>query len=138
MDEQAQKRLISKWISQNIKVEKKMFLNARQGNIKDDYFFEKNVGHGGFGVVYRAKNRLTMKRVAIKAIQKFKITDYNAFIKEYQILSRVDHPNIINVQEIWEWDKMLFIVTDYCYGGDLLEYLLERDRFEENETHVIM
>ena len=79
-----------------------------------------------------------MKRVAIKAIQKFKITDYNAFIKEYQILSRVDHPNIINVQEIWEWDKMLFIVTDYCYGGDLFEYLLERDRFEENETHVIM
>jgi calcium-dependent protein kinase len=50
----------------------------------------------------------------------------------------VDHPNIINVQEIWEWDKMLFIVTDYCYGGDLFEYLLERDSFEENETNVIM
>lgn len=56
---------------------------ARQGNIKDEYFFERKVGSGGFGVVYSAKNRLTRQRVAIKAIHKFKISDLKAFIKEY-------------------------------------------------------
>ncbi len=38
---------------------------------------------------------------------------------EYKILSIVDHPNIINIIEIWEWDKMFFIVTDYYSGGEL-------------------
>ena len=38
---------------------------------------------------------------------------------EYKILSIVDHPNIINIIEIWEWDKMFFIVTDYYAGGEL-------------------
>ena len=53
-------------------------------------------------------------------------------------MSKVDHPNIINIQEIWEWDKMLFLVTDFCYGGDLFEHLLERNRFAENEVNTIM
>lgn len=49
------------------------------------------------------------------------------FIREYQILSKLDHPNILNIREIWEWEKMLFIVTDYCQGGDLFAYMLERN-----------
>lgn len=49
-------------------IHKKMFLQARSGNIKEAYFFEKKIGQGGFGVVYRARNKLTFKRVAIKVI----------------------------------------------------------------------
>ena len=33
---------------------------------------------------------------------------------------------------------MLFIVTDYCYGGELFEYVLERNALSESETHVVM
>ena len=76
--------------------------------------------------------------MAIKAIHKFKISDLKAFIKEYQVLSKIDHPNIINIREIWEWDKMLFIVTDYCYGGELFEYVLERNTLDEHEVYTIM
>jgi serine/threonine protein kinase len=61
-----------------------------------------------------------------------------SFIKEYSILSEIDHPNIINILEIWEWEKMLFIVTEYCYGGDLFEYVLERNKLEESEVREIM
>jgi serine/threonine protein kinase len=50
----------------------------------------------------------------------------------------MDHPNIINVREIWEWDKMLFIVTDYCYGGELFEHVLDRNALSESESHVVM
>ena len=54
-----QENLINQWINNNIIVEKRLFMCARQGNIKDEYFFERKVGSGGFGVVYSAKNRLT-------------------------------------------------------------------------------
>jgi serine/threonine protein kinase len=115
-----------------------MLMCAKQGNIKESYFFEKKVGSGGFGVVYSAKNKLTKKRVAIKVVHKFKINDVKIFKKEYGTLSKVDHPNIINVHEIWEWDKMLFIVTDFCYGGELFDYVLERNYLSEKETRIIM
>ena len=95
------------------------------------------MGQGGFGVVYKAKNRLTQKRVAIKAVHKSKITDMTGFIREYQILSKLDHPNILNIREIWEWEKMLFIVTDYCQGGDLFAYMLERNQLAEHEEEGV-
>ena len=49
-----------------------------------------------------------------------------SFMREYKILSQLDHPNILNIREIWQWKEMLFIVTDYCEGGDLFEHMLER------------
>ena len=62
----------------------------------------------------------------------------SGFIREYQILSKLDHPNILNIREIWEWEKMLFIVTDYCQGGDLFAYMLERNQLTESECGLLM
>lgn len=76
-------KLINRWLNKNVIVQKRLFLQARHGNIKDEYFFEKKVGQGGFGVVYKAKHRLTQKRVAIKAVHKSKVTDMTGFIREY-------------------------------------------------------
>lgn len=81
--DQLQQNIIDKWLNKNVIVQKRLFIQARHGNIKDEYFFEKKVGQGGFGVVYKAKNRLTQKKVAIKAVHKSKISDMTGFIQEY-------------------------------------------------------
>ena len=44
-----------------IRHDKSWFVNARTGNIKDEYFFEKKLGSGGYGAVYLAKNKQTGK-----------------------------------------------------------------------------
>lgn len=54
------------------------------------------------------------------------------------MLSKLDHPNILNIREIWEWEKMLFIVTDFCQGGDLFSYMLERNQLAEHEVSILL
>lgn len=40
-----------------IQIERKWFIDSHQGNIKDDYYFEKKLGSGGYGAVYLAKHK---------------------------------------------------------------------------------
>lgn len=63
-------------------MDKAWFIQSRKGNIKDHYFFEKKLGSGGYGAVYLAKHKLTGQRVAVKAMQKGKIADYESFKNE--------------------------------------------------------
>lgn len=42
-------------------MDKAWFIQSRQGNIKEQYYFEKKLGSGGYGAVYLAKNKLTGK-----------------------------------------------------------------------------
>ena len=44
-----------------IKYDKSWFVQSREGNIKDEYFFEKKLGSGGYGADYLAKNKTTGK-----------------------------------------------------------------------------
>lgn len=79
-------------------IQKTWFIDSKSGNIKDDYFFEKKIGTGGYGAVYLAKNKKTSKQrvisnpvivgnvVAVKAIQKLKVKDYESFITEMTIM----------------------------------------------------
>lgn len=41
------------------KFDKTWFIQSRIGNIKDEYFFEKKLGSGGYGAVYLARNKQT-------------------------------------------------------------------------------
>ena len=60
---------------------------------------------------------------AAKAVQKLKLKDYETFKNEIEILRKLvclapsflccqDHPNIIKLHEIWEWDKVCFLVLE--------------------------
>lgn len=81
-----------------IRVERQWFIDSNQGNIKNDYLFEKKLGSGGYGSVYLAKHKKTGKicvvilvgmRVAVKAMQKGRIQDYEAFKNEISILKQL-------------------------------------------------
>lgn len=46
-------------------MDKAWFIQSRVGNIKDDYYFEKKLGSGGYGAVYLARNKQTGKNFGI-------------------------------------------------------------------------
>jgi len=66
------------------------------------------------------------------------VKDYTTFINEINILRQLDHPNIIKLHEIWEWNEVCFLVLEYCSGGELFHYILEKKHLNEKEAASIM
>lgn len=56
------------------------------------------------------------------------------FVNEFLILAKLDHPNILNIIEVWEWNNLLFIVTAYYEGGELYDYVESKKFLEEHEV----
>ena len=74
------------------------------------------------------KIKKTGNYVAIKAIQKLKVKDYETFVTEMNILKVLDHPNIYKLYETWETDGIWFLSTEYCKGGELFYYIVKQEK----------
>ena len=98
------------------------------------------LGRGHFGTVRTAKIRASCdKKFAVKTIDKERAKDPTyASEQEWEILKRIDHPNIIRFYETYEDDKFCHIITDYCTGGDLLDRVISKGSINEQECSLIM
>ncbi len=77
---------------------------------------EKTLGKGTFGKVKLATHIPTGEKVAIKILEKDKIVDVadvERVSREIHILKLIRHPNIIQLYEIIESPKHLFLVMEY-------------------------
>ena len=81
----------------------------------------KPIGNGAFSEVYLGTKINSNKLVAIK---KIKLNLQQKYLEnEINILSQIQHQNIIKLYETLEYDKNKFLVIEYCNGGSLHEYL---------------
>lgn len=96
-----------------------------QMNIKLGNFNLKEVlGKGSFGVVYRARSKLTNNNYAIKCIDKSKvIEDLSSIERELIILMNIKHENIMKFYNYFEDEKRFYIVTEYAEKGNLYSIL---------------
>lgn len=97
-----------------------------QGGVYDLYDFGELVGQGAFALVRQAVKRETGEKVAVKIIDKSKITGNleNAVEREIEILKQLKHPNIVALHDIFIDDKHYYLVMDYVPHGDLMDFLL--------------
>ena len=58
----------------------------------------------------------------------------NSFKDEIQILSKLDHPNILKLYEVYTDDKRYYIVTELCKGGELFDEILKKGTYNEKEA----
>jgi len=102
-----------------------------------NYILGKTLGEGTFGKVKLATHILTGEKVAIKILEKDRIidvSDVERVAREIYILKFIRHPNIIQLYEIIETPKQLFLVTEYISGGELFDYIVANSRVEEKEA----
>ena len=114
-------------------------LNAAVQNksLFDKYEVKQKIGKGKFGLVKFGINKETKQQVAIKIMAKKNMdkSDLELAKVEIDILKIGQHPNIIKLYDIYENENYIYIIMEYCSGGDLLSYFEHYD-YELKETKV--
>lgn len=85
------------------------------------YRFEKELGKGGFGRVFLAREEVSNRLVAIKQLNNQDKEDQKKIIYEIQVIAKFNHPNIATYHHHFSQDSLLYLVMEYCSGGSLRE-----------------
>src|SRR5205823_5242142 len=89
-----------------------------------NYQILEEIGRGGMGVIYRARQRHSKRIVALKRVLSFHADSRETlarFRREAQAAASLDHPNILPIYEVGETeDKLPFFSMKLAVGGALL------------------
>ena len=110
-------------------------------NLSDIYDIKEKLGSGKFGLIKLGINKKTNKKVAIKIMSKSNMAndDLELVRTEIEILKICQHPNIIQLYDVFENINYFYIIMEYCSGGDLFSYLEKRNfRLPENQACKFM
>jgi calcium-dependent protein kinase len=108
--------------------------------IEKVFKLKKKIGGGSFGTVWLG-HRIGYEKYkfAIKKINKKEVgKELELLRREIDILREVDHPNIIKYHDIYEDNNHIFIVMQYCSGGELFTKIISEGRLHESEARVFM
>ena len=97
----------------------------------------EKIGEGGMSVVYKAKDRLLNRYVAIKILRPEFIRDeqfVENFRKESQAAAGLSHPNIVNVYDVGKEGNIHFIVMELIDGKSLSQIIEEKGKLDYNEA----
>ena len=123
-----------KWVESIRKV-------VNYSNINDLYEIKGTLGKGKFGKVKLGVHKQSGKQVAIKIINKnfLEGVDLEQIKSEIDILKIAKHPNIIKLYDVYENEKYIYIIMEYCLGGDLFSYIEKRNfkLSEERAAEII-
>jgi hypothetical protein len=100
------------------------------------YEVESEIGRGGMGIVYRAHDRVLERVVALKELPPELGQDSSLatrFRQEARLLARLTHPNIVQVYDLVEDARGMWIAMELVEGGSLAELLGERGALEHDE-----
>lgn len=103
-----------------------------------DYELLRELGRGGFGVVYEAKHTKTDNRVALKTLptgtdgQQVNAERLYRFRREFRSLSEINHPNLVGMQTLEVDGSQWFFTMDLIEGDDFLSYVRPDDQFDES------
>jgi serine/threonine protein kinase len=125
----------------------------------EEYDLVEKMGDGAFSNVYKAIERKTGRKVAVKVVRKYelnhsqsgnkhlnpnfkkrpRVTERANILKEVQIMRGIDHPGIVRLLQFFESDEHYFLVLELMEGGELFHQIVKLTYFSEAlARHVIV
>lgn len=100
------------------------------------YDLEKSVGEGNFAKVKLATHTLTGQKVAVKIIDKSKLDKQTSkkLFREVRIMKMLNHPHIVRLYEVIDTPKELYLIMEFCSGGEVFDYLVAHGKMKEKEA----
>ena len=108
---------------------------------KNSFEYISVIGKGGFGKVWKVYHKKYKTYYAMKEMSKAKIIDTHSEISvrsERDLLSKLHHPFIINMQYAFQDRDNLYLILDLLTGGDLRFHLCLRQTFTEEQSKFII
>ena len=130
----------NKTIEKNINYYKSEEEKEKQQQELMNYQILKTIGYGTFSIVKLGIHKPTNEYVAIKIIDKSRITDKDELTRikrEISFLKILNHPNVIKTFDIIENDIKYYIIMEYASGGELYKHITDKQRLPEEEAAFI-
>jgi len=100
----------------------------------DDFTSLKLIGKGSYGKVFLVQKKDDQKIYAMKILKKkamIKRNQVNHIKTERKIMELIDHPFIVKLIYAFQTSQKLYMVIDYCPGGELFYHIQRVERFNE-------
>jgi serine/threonine protein kinase len=116
----------------------------KKSEVKKNYELGKDLGSGNFAVVKEGTKTAANKtaeipnKVAIKVIDKAKVEDMNDIQREIEVMSMLDHPNVVKLFEIYDEPKKMMLVMELVTGGELFDRIVAKGSYTEKDAAEVM
>eukprot|EP00931_Biecheleriopsis_adriatica_P058149 TRINITY_DN34556_c0_g2_i3.p1 TRINITY_DN34556_c0_g2~~TRINITY_DN34556_c0_g2_i3.p1 ORF type:complete len:413 (-),score=68.45 TRINITY_DN34556_c0_g2_i3:163-1401(-) len=98
----------------------------------EKYKLGKKIGQGTFGEV--RKVRLLSDRKVVRAVKILERRNGKSVDREEDILRQISHRNIVSLYDVYETGGHIFMVLEFCKGGELLTSIVKRKSYYESDA----
>jgi len=106
---------------------------------KEDFDYIRVIGEGAHAKVMQVKEKNNGRMLAMKVLNKRKVVDMGQvdnIMIERRVLEQINHPFFVNLHYAFQTKDKLYLVLDFCNGGELFYHMKNEVRFSVNRVRL--
>jgi len=113
---------------------------AKSNKVEDYYDICEEIGRGAFSVVRKARHKRTSLYFAIKFIEKKYVDKQDLLLlgREIEIMKKLEHSNVLKLEEVYETEEVIALVMELVNGGELFYKIVEKGNYSEKDASRIV